>query len=87
MRGGSDITGAILANSIKADIYENFTDVDSVFTVNPNIEENPQEINELTYREMRELSYASFTVFHDEALVPAFARRESALFNCQRNVF
>lgn len=86
MGGGSDITGAILANSIKADIYENFTDVDSVFTVNPNIEENPQEINELTYREMRELS-ASFTVFHDEALVPAFRARESALFNCQRNVY
>lgn len=71
-RGGSDITGAIIANSIKADIYENFTDVDCVFTVNPDIKENPQKIKELTYREMRELSYAGFTVFHEEALIPAF---------------
>jgi aspartate kinase len=71
-RSGSDITGSILANGLKADLYENFTDVDAVYSVNPYIVEKPKEIKELTYREMRELSYAGFTVLHDEALVPAF---------------
>jgi aspartate kinase len=71
-RSGSDITGSILANGVKADLYENFTDVDAVYSVNPTIVKNPKEIRELTYREMRELSYAGFSVFHDEALIPAF---------------
>ncbi|WP_251555153.1 aspartate kinase [Neobacillus muris] len=71
-RSGSDITGSILANAVKADLYENFTDVDAVYSVNPFIVEKPKEIKELTYREMRELSYAGFSVLHDEALVPAF---------------
>lgn len=71
-RGGSDITGAIIAAGIKADLYENFTDVDSVYAVNPTIVNDPKEIKSLTYREMRELSYAGFSVFHDEALIPAF---------------
>ncbi|WP_208588276.1 aspartate kinase [Gracilibacillus suaedae] len=71
-RGGSDITGSIVAAGVKADLYENFTDVDSVYCVNPTIVENPKEITSLTYKEMRELSYAGFSVFHDEALIPAF---------------
>ncbi|PAE08813.1 aspartate kinase [Terribacillus saccharophilus] len=71
-RGGSDITGSIVSAGVKASLYENFTDVDSVYSVNPNIVDNPKEINTLTYREMRELSYAGFSVFHDEALIPAF---------------
>lgn len=71
-RGGSDITGSIIAAGVKATLYENFTDVDSVYSVNPSIVENPKEIKTLTYREMRELSYAGFSVFHDEALIPAF---------------
>ncbi|WP_186578026.1 aspartate kinase [Aquibacillus kalidii] len=71
-RGGSDITGSIVAAGVQADLYENFTDVDSVYSVNPNIVENPKEITSLTYKEMRELSYAGFAVFHDEALIPAF---------------
>jgi aspartate kinase len=71
-RSGSDITGSILANAVKADLYENFTDVDAVYSVNPFIVRRPKEIKELTYREMRELSYAGFSVLHDEALVPAF---------------
>ncbi|OHR64652.1 aspartate kinase [Bacillus sp. HMSC76G11] len=71
-RSGSDITGSILANGIEADLYENFTDVNAVYSVNPNVVSNPKEIRELTYREMRELSYAGFSVFHDEALIPAF---------------
>lgn len=71
-RGGSDITGSILAGAIKADIYENFTDVDSVYVVNPSLVEKPKEISVITYREMRELSYSGFTVFHEEALFPAY---------------
>lgn len=71
-RGGSDITGAILAAAIDAEVYENFTDVDSVFVANPSLVENPVAVDEITYREMRELSYAGFSVFHDEALEPVF---------------
>lgn len=71
-RGGSDITGSILAAAVKAELYENFTDVDCVFAANPKIIENPIEISKMTYREMRELSYAGFAVLHDEALMPAF---------------
>lgn len=81
-RGGSDITGSIIAAGVKADLYENFTDVDSVYSVNPNIVENPKEIDVLTYREMRELSYAGFSVFHDEALIPAF---EAGIPVCIKN--
>ncbi len=71
-RGGSDITGSILAAAVHADLYENFTDVDSVFCANPKVVHNPEEIQEITYREMRELSYAGFSVFHDEALMPVY---------------
>ena len=71
-RGGSDITGSILAAAVKADLYENFTDVDSVFAANPSIITNPRTLSELTYREMRELSYAGFSVFHAEALEPLY---------------
>ena len=70
-RGGSDITGAILAAALKAEVYENFTDVDSVYAMDPRVVENPPAIHEMTYREMRELAYAGFGVFHDEAIIPA----------------
>ncbi|MBC8205904.1 MAG: aspartate kinase [Kiritimatiellales bacterium] len=70
-RGGSDITGAILAAAVKADVYENFTDVDSVCAMDPRVIDNPPAIESMTYREMRELSYAGFGVFHDEAIIPA----------------
>lgn len=69
-RGGSDITGAILARAVGAELYENFTDVDSVFAANPKLVPDPVAVNEITYREMRELSYAGFSVFHEEALEP-----------------
>jgi len=70
-RGGSDITGAILAAAVEADVYENFTDVDSVFALDPRVVPDAPAISLLTFREMRELSYAGFGVFHDEAIVPA----------------
>jgi len=73
-RGGSDITGSILSAAIDADLYENFTDVDNVYSVNPNLINNPSPIHELTYREMRELSYAGFSVFQEEALIPVFQK-------------
>ena len=74
-RGGSDITGAIIARGVKASLYENFTDVSGIFKANPNIIKNPEIIEEITYREMRELSYAGFSVFHDEALQPLHKNR------------
>ncbi len=71
-RGGSDITGSILAAAVKAKVYENFTDVDAVYPVDPRlVPEVSQGIPEMTYREMRELSYAGFGVFQDEAIIPA----------------
>ena len=71
-RGGSDITGSILAAAVKADVYENFTDVDSVYPVDPRLVPDVKAgIPVMTYREMRELSYAGFGVFHDEAVIPA----------------
>jgi len=73
-RGGSDITGSILAAAVNADLYENFTDVDNVYSANPNLIQSPKPIHEITYREMRELSYAGFSVFHEEALVPVYQR-------------
>ncbi|SDY32236.1 aspartate kinase [Evansella caseinilytica] len=74
-RGGSDITGSIIAAGVEAEEYENFTDVDSIYSVNPKLVRNPAEIKELTYREMRELAYAGFSVFHDEALQPVFHKK------------
>lgn len=73
-RGGSDITGSILAAAVDAEVYENFTDVDSVFAANPNIVQNPKAIPVLTYREMRELSYAGFSVLHAETLEPVYRK-------------
>ncbi len=70
-RGGSDITGAILARGFGADLYENFTDVDGVYAADPRVVTQPAAIQKMTYREMRELSYGGFGVFHDEAILPA----------------
>jgi len=73
-RGGSDITGAILAAAVNASVYENWTDVDSVFAVNPALVKNPFPVREITYDEMRELAYAGFSVLHEEALYPAYLK-------------
>lgn len=71
-RGGSDISGSIVAAGVAADLYENFTDVDGIYVAHPGIVHEPEMIEELTYREMRELAYAGFSVFHDEALMPSY---------------
>lgn len=73
-RGGSDVTGGILAAAVNADVYENFTDVDFVYAANPNIIKNPHPIPLFTYEEMRELSYAGFSVLHEEALAPVYKK-------------
>jgi aspartate kinase len=73
-RGGSDITGSILAAALEADVYENFTDVDCVFAASPKLVKNPKAIPVLTYKEMRELAYAGFSVLHEEALEPVYKK-------------
>lgn len=70
-RGGSDITGALLSRGLHADLYENFTDVDAIYVANNHVVKHPQAIKKMSYREMRELSYAGFSVFQDEAIIPA----------------
>jgi aspartate kinase len=74
-RGGSDLTGAILAEALDADEYENWTDVDGIFSANPTMIKDPVQIPALTYREMRELSYIGFNVFHEEAVKPVMHKR------------
>ena len=69
-RGGSDITGSILAAAVDAECYENFTDVDCVRSIDPRVVPDAEAINEMTFSEMRELSYAGFSVVHAEALIP-----------------
>ena len=71
-RGGSDITGSIVAAGMNAELYENFTDVNGIYSAHPGIIHEPELIKEISYREMRELAYAGFSVFHDEALIPSF---------------
>ncbi len=69
-RGGSDFTGSVVARAIKADIYENWTDVPGVALADPRIVENPKFIDVITYRELRELSYMGFSVLHQDAIFP-----------------
>ncbi len=69
-RGGSDITGALAAAALDADIYENWTDVSGILMADPRIVENPQPISEVTYDELRELSYAGAQVLHEGTIFP-----------------
>lgn len=69
-RGGSDISGAIVARAVHASCYENWSDVSGFLMADPRIVENPREIEEITYQELRELSYMGATVLHDEAIFP-----------------
>lgn len=71
-RGGSDISGAILASGVKADVYENYTDVSYIYSAHPGVVHQPGPVYELTYKEMRELAYSGFVIFHDEALEPVY---------------
>ncbi|MCD7890993.1 MAG: aspartate kinase [Ruminococcus sp.] len=69
-RGGSDVTGSIIANAVKAEIYENWTDVSGFLVTDPRIVDDPDVISLITYRELRELSYMGATVLHEEAIFP-----------------
>ena len=69
-RGGSDITGSIVAKAAKADVYENWTDVSGFLVTDPRLIENPETIDVITYRELRELSYMGATVLHEDAIFP-----------------
>ena len=78
-RGGSDITGSIVARAIHADMYENWTDVSGFLIADPRIIKNPKAIDVITYRELRELSYMGATVLHEDAIFPV--RREGIPIN------
>ena len=69
-RGGSDITGSIVAKAVKADVYENWTDVSGFMIADPRIIPDPEKIDMITYRELRELSYMGASVLHEEAIFP-----------------
>ena len=69
-RGGSDITGALAAAALGADVYENWTDVSGILMADPRIVENPQPIPEVTYDELRELSYSGAQVLHEGTIFP-----------------
>ena len=69
-RGGSDITGSIVAGAAKADAYENWTDVSGFLVADPRIIRNPVAIHTITYRELRELSYMGASVLHEDAIFP-----------------
>ena len=69
-RGGSDITGALAAAALDADVYENWTDVSGFLMADPRIVENPREIASITYKELRELSYMGASVLHEDAMFP-----------------
>ena len=70
-RGGSDITGALVARAVEADMYENWTDVSGFLMADPRIVENPKAIERLSYKELRELSYMGASVLHENAIYPA----------------
>ncbi len=69
-RGGSDITGAIVARAVNADVFENWTDVSGFLMADPRIVDTPKNISTITYRELRELSYMGASVLHDESIFP-----------------
>ena len=70
-RGGSDITGALVARAINADVYENWTDVSGFLMADPRIVKNPKQIETISYKELRELSYMGASVLHEDAIYPA----------------
>jgi aspartate kinase len=70
-RGGSDVTGSLIARAVKADVYENWTDVSGFMMADPRIVDNPEPISHISYKELRELSYMGATVLHEDAIYPA----------------
>lgn len=73
-RGGSDVTGAIVAQASDADLYENWTDVPGFLQADPRVVDSPKPIEKVTYKELRELSYMGASVLHEEAIFPVRKR-------------
>ena len=69
-RGGSDVSGAVIARSVKASLYENWTDVSGIMSADPRIVDNPRKVDWISYRELREMSYMGASVLHEEAVFP-----------------
>ena len=78
-RGGSDVTGSLVAKAIHADLYENWTDVSGFLVADPRIIKNPEAIEAITYKELRELSYMGASVLHEDAIFPV--RKEGIPIN------
>lgn len=78
-RGGSDITGSIVARAVKANVYENWTDVSGFLVADPRIIDKPEGIETITYKELRELAYMGASVLHEDAIFPV--RREGIPIN------
>ena len=81
-RGGSDITGSIVSRAARVDLYENWTDVSGFLVADPRIIDNPEPIETITYRELRELSYMGASVLHEDAIFPV--RREGIPINIKK---
>ena len=73
-RGGSDLTGSIIARAVDASLYENWTDVSGFLIADPRIVDKPKGINKISYRELRELSYMGASILHDEAIFPVVSK-------------
>lgn len=73
-RGGSDLSGAIVARGVNAELYENWTDVSGLLAVDPSIIPHPKKIKNISYQELRELSYSGAKVMHDEAMFPVIEK-------------
>lgn len=78
-RGGSDVTGALVAKAVRADVYENWTDVSGVLVADPRIVKDPAPIAVITYKELRELAYMGASVLHEDAIFPV--RQENIPIN------
>ena len=81
-RGGSDITGSIVASCLGSKLYENWTDVSGFLMADPRIVKSPRPIETITYKELRELSYMGAPVLHEEALFPI--KNKGIIINIKR---
>ncbi len=73
-RGGSDITGAIVARAFGCDLYENWTDVDGIYVCDPKVVPNCKKVGQVSFRELREMSYMGASVLHSETLLPIYEK-------------
>ena len=84
-RGGSDMTGSVMAASLDAKVYENWTDIEGIRCADPNIVSDPKKIETLTYKEIRELAYMGFKIFHPHAMLPVMKKDIPINIKCTNN--